>query len=529
MLKVLVTCVGSGVGQSVIDSLNLTGRYYIIGCDTNRNVYAYQFCNDFEIVPSIYSEGYVDFLVKLCQKKKVDIVIPGHDHELLLLSKNIGKFENQGINVLVSCPDIIEISRDKYEWFRYFTKYGCSIVPTYRVAEFKKNPVPEIFPAIVKPSGGSASQGILILNDISELSNAEDDDIIQPYLFPKKDDPNYETIKKVVTKGKFVQMSEISIQLIFTNESEFAGIFISKNSLKAGIPIFIDPIDPNEFEYIDEIMKFVPICKEKKVKGPVNIQGRITEKGLVFFEMNMRFTGITGNRAQLAFNEVEFLVNNFLGLPANLGKNARNKLGVRQVACTTITRATKNEQKKTYSIIGALETVGKKFIKKLIDLDDYHKVYVICNNESYSDYINTFNDTPIQVIIESNQSLESIYCKSDVLINFLNTSVHKTLAEKYQSILFQHKQIKKIIKANIPIIINLLTKQQIKKEDNTDVFTRNIVSDFFETITSFCPTTKLFTIDLKTNKILPQVKKDVNDNSIIELLNSIKNSSLEIE
>ena len=38
-------------------------------------------------------------------------------------------------------------------------------------------------------------------------------------------------------------------------------------------------------------------------RGPINLQGRITPAGLMFFEMNPRFTGITGNRSQFGFNE----------------------------------------------------------------------------------------------------------------------------------------------------------------------------------------------------------------------------------
>ena len=111
MATILVTCAGSGVGQSVLDSLNLLRVHKLIGCDTNRDVYAYHFCDSFFIVPNIYSLEYIDFLLNLCIRENVDLIIPGHDHELLLLSENISKFTDQGIKVIVSRPDLIEISR----------------------------------------------------------------------------------------------------------------------------------------------------------------------------------------------------------------------------------------------------------------------------------------------------------------------------------------------------------------------------------------------------------------------------------
>mgnify|MGYP006308537549 CR=1 FL=1 len=166
MARVLVTCVGSGVGQSAIDSLAMSEKHYIIGSDRVKNVYAYNKCNDFQITPGVYSDGYVDFVLNVCIEKGVQIVIPGHDHELLLFSRDRDKFEHNNIKIIVSNPDIIEISRDKLEWYRFFSSRGISIVPTFKVGDFRQKSDFSIFPAIVKPPGGSASQGITILKDI---------------------------------------------------------------------------------------------------------------------------------------------------------------------------------------------------------------------------------------------------------------------------------------------------------------------------------------------------------------------------
>jgi len=506
MSKILVTCVGSGVGQSVIDSLNLTGKHITLGCDSNRNVYAYQFCDNFEIVPSIYSEGYLDYLLGLCIKHEIDLVIPGHDHELLLLSKNINKFENNNIEVIVSRPDIIEVSRDKYEWFNYFKKYDCAIVPTYRVDEFKRNPNESFFPAIVKPSGGSASQGISILNKLSELEKAKDSDIIQPYLFPKKDDPNYETIKDYVNKGKFVQMSEISIQLVFSKDSQYEGIFISRNSLKSGVPIFVDPINPEEFEYIEEIMKFVPICQEKKVRGPVNIQGRITEKGLIFFEMNMRFTGITGNRAQLGFNEVEFLVNNFLEKGGVLNGFAKNKLGVRQVACTTISR--KSERTKLNFCIYIPNPSSKYIIDEVEKLENCGKISIISDDKHF-ELFKSFVTKNITLLKVSEPFLVQTYCQSDIFINLNSGDQNCSEEDCYNSILFQYEQLQKIIKSNIPIVVNVINESKTNSDNSiNDVknFQRLILEKFYNSINYHIPATKLIVTDyLKLIGVLKEI------------------------
>lgn len=522
MAKVLVTCVGSGVGQSIVDSLNLYKKHEIIGIDANRNVYAFHFCDFFSTAPSIYSNNYLDFLLNLSIREHVDIVIPGHDLELHLLASNIVKFHNKGIQVLVSEPDLIKVSRDKLLWYNYFTKFGCPIVPTFRVKEFKNNLINEIFPAIVKPSGGSASQGISILNDIAEIHMVNDEDIIQPYLFPIKEDPNYATILKTIKNGKFVQMSEISIQLIFSNNSEFKGIFISKNVLKNGVPVHVNPIHPDEFEYIDDIMTFVPICIEKRVKGPVNIQGRITDKGLIFFEMNMRFTGITGNRMQLGFNEVPFLVNDFLGLPTGkLNSYALNKYGVRQVACTTIPKENINREKSlVITVLGAGGNLGKGFIYELLKSYKFRKLYLICRDQSYEKYKSLFLNDKIELLKLSEGKEEFAYCSSDVVINFASALAFNADIDMFEAIRFQHQQVHKIIKSNVSLVLNISsqsvydqTSDIIKTEsepvtiNNTYAFQKLFAEEMFETIHAYSPSIKV--ISLRLSRIIDTYSNNV--------------------
>src|SRR5690606_28978389 len=135
------------------------------------------------------------------------------------------RFREKDIEVIVSEPKIIAVSRDKQDWYNFFAPLGCKIVPTISVKDFLERPDENTLPAIVKPSGGSASQGIYIVNDLSELEGLNGDDIIQPYLFPETTDENYQSIYKAVKTGKFLQKSEISIQLVFSKNSKLSGIF----------------------------------------------------------------------------------------------------------------------------------------------------------------------------------------------------------------------------------------------------------------------------------------------------------------
>ncbi|MFV0155373.1 NAD-dependent epimerase/dehydratase family protein [Empedobacter falsenii] len=507
MKKILVTCVGSGVGQSVIDSLNQKREFFIIGCDGNPNVYAHSFCDKFYTVPGLYSEGYTDFILNLCIENKADILVPGHDHELVLFAKEYNRFKENGIEVLVSEPKLITISRDKQDWYDFFAPLGCKIVPTISVNEFLENPDLSIFPAIVKPSGGSASQGISIINELSDLEGLNGEDIIQPYLFPEESDKNYQNIVNAVKKGNFLQLSEISIQLIFNKDSKFSGIFISRNALKNGVPIFVDPINPDTFQYTDEILKFVPILEEHGVKGPVNIQGRVTPKGLFFFEMNMRFTGITGNRGLLGFNEVDYLVRNFLGLEATLEKYAYNKVGVRQVACTTITRSA-IEEKETLTILGGGSTIGKAFI--LSNINTYKQINLIVRKSSIQKYTQLFSSYEnVKLMLEDDIALTQTLCQTDTLVNFASALAFEEDELKFDAIRFMNKMTVKIAKAKINKVINISSQSVYpqtfneQKNETVEVVTKNtyafqkvMMEELFMNIKQFSPLTQVVSLRL---------------------------------
>lgn len=517
MKTVLVTCVGSGVGQSVIDSLNIKREFKIVGCDGNPNVYAHSFCDEFYVVPGLYTAGYVDYILNLAIDKEVDIVVPGHDHELVLFAEAYNTFKSHGVEVLVSDSQLISVSRDKQIWHDFFIPFGCKIVPTLSVEQFLENPDTSILPAIVKPSGGSASQGISIINDLTELEGLNPKDIIQPYLFPEESDKNYVNIFNAVKKGKFLQMSEISIQLIFDNQSKFSGIFISKNVLKNGVPVHVDPIDPEEFGYTDEILKFVPILEKNAVRGPVNIQGRITPEGLYFFEMNMRFTGITGNRALLGFNEVDFLVRNFLGLPQGDLKNyAFNKIGVRQVACTTIERQNDSIQQDTLTVLGGGSNIGRSFISSVSG--EYKWINVVVRSASlarYQAYFKTFDN--VRLIDENDVTLQQVLCQSDALVNFVSALAFQDDQTKYDAIRFIQRLIIKISKANINKIINISSQSvypqglNVQKSEDHEVnyansysFQKIMMEDMFSMVKELRPWSKVVSLRL-TRVIAPSI------------------------
>lgn len=115
-------------------------------------------------VPLVTSADYIDKLLELCEQNDVRLVIPTIDTELIVLSQNIGRFEAQGVQVMVSDENFIWECRDKRKTNELFESLGI------------RNPIPRdkynpIFPMFAKPYDGSLSTNIHILHNKAELTD----------------------------------------------------------------------------------------------------------------------------------------------------------------------------------------------------------------------------------------------------------------------------------------------------------------------------------------------------------------------
>jgi len=383
-----ISCIGSGVGQSVINSLKLS-RLPIktIGFGTNPFAYGLYDCDAYDYTLGIYEEGYMESLIDKCHKYKINLIIPGHDDEALICSKNEDRLIEEGIKVLVSNEKLVSICRDKERMSNELNKIADVFVKCHNYTTLHSDIENNIvkFPFIAKPRSGFGSRGIEIIRSKDDLVKISNDHIVQELAIPSREDPNFSFYLSQINKGINPQVSEISIQLVYSPEGLLMGRMFSYNKLSNGVPI---EIVPYENGYIWEVIdKLIPRLLQLGLKGPLNIQGRLTDQGLKLFEMNPRFTGITGLRALMGFNEVEACVKEWLGIEK--GKNQLrfnyNRFGIRQTEDKSIP-IERNKQvlelseslnlrplkkRKTVLITGACGYLGQNIIKQLISEDDF--------------------------------------------------------------------------------------------------------------------------------------------------------------
>ena len=190
-MKILFTSVGRRVEllqafRAAAEKLDIA--LTVMGADITKSAPALFFCDERRLMCKIQEKEYIPQLLSICEKEKVDCLIPTIDTDLLLLAENKEKFETIGTKVLISAVDKIKLCRDKNYTADYFVSLGLkSPLPVNSVEKYeealKRGKVS--FPAFIKPKDGSSSINAYKVENLEDLrlyAEKIEDYIIQPFI-----------------------------------------------------------------------------------------------------------------------------------------------------------------------------------------------------------------------------------------------------------------------------------------------------------------------------------------------------------
>lgn len=102
--------------------------------------------------PRADSDSYIDYLLGLCVSNEIGLVVPTIDPELLPLALNRERFEDIGVSVVISKPELVSRCRDKRETSFLFEQVD---IPYPKI--MSKDQITT--PCFCKPYDGSCSKG----------------------------------------------------------------------------------------------------------------------------------------------------------------------------------------------------------------------------------------------------------------------------------------------------------------------------------------------------------------------------------
>lgn len=304
---ILITGVGGGsLGREIMKSLRMTeNNYKIIASDMSKNSIGLFDTKFRYIVPKASSSNYIETILKICKKEKVEVLIGGSEPEIEVIAKNKKIFSENGIKVLSNSWDIIKKSSDKFEVIQLLNSFGikCPKTKIFQTNQDLKEFLS--FPIIIKPRFGSGSKNVFIAYDL--------DDAIMFCTYLKKygQEP---LIQEHI--GNFEE--EYTIGVLFDDGGKLCTSIAMRRILEGGIStrqISVNPknnqkhvissgISQGYFEDFEEIRKFGEMIALKiNSTGPINIQCRKVKNEIIPFEINPRFSASVTLRSSVGHNE----------------------------------------------------------------------------------------------------------------------------------------------------------------------------------------------------------------------------------
>ena len=111
--NVLVTAGGSVTALNVLRALSNDERFNLYSTDITNDSGSLVYVKKQFKVPFAFDKDYLDELLKICKRNKIDFLFPCNDRELKPISINKDKFKKIGCEALISDPETIDICLDK--------------------------------------------------------------------------------------------------------------------------------------------------------------------------------------------------------------------------------------------------------------------------------------------------------------------------------------------------------------------------------------------------------------------------------
>ena len=187
-MNILILSAGTRnkIVQYFKETIGEAGR--VIATDCSNLAPAVYDADAFHLVPRITAPGYLDVILDICKKEKIDGVFSLIDPELSLLAKEKERFLAIGTTPVISPYELVETCFDKYRMFQMLCEMGIPTGKCYMDKEefYQVEGEGKItYPVFVKPVRGSASLNINQVTskqEIETLFERYDDLMIQEFM-----------------------------------------------------------------------------------------------------------------------------------------------------------------------------------------------------------------------------------------------------------------------------------------------------------------------------------------------------------
>jgi carbamoyl-phosphate synthase large subunit len=313
-VRVLVTGVGGrSVGHQILSALRRASRaYWIVATDMEAFSFGLYMADARYLVPAATDPDYLRALCEIVRRERVEVVLPGTEAELRVLSASRAVFESLGCALVASPGEIVERCLNKATLYEWLASHGYGVPRTADREHWRELAAEVGYPLVGKPAENSGgSRGVCLLADEHEVWAflAENGRTRTPVVF-----------QEYVGAGE----SEYTVGVLIDRDGGVIDSIVLHRKL-IGVSLGLSRmIDGRSYElstgYSQGVIETEPqlsalcetLAQEIGIRGPANVQLRLDRGAAKIFEVHPRFSGTTSIRAECGFNEPDVLIGSLL-------------------------------------------------------------------------------------------------------------------------------------------------------------------------------------------------------------------------
>ncbi len=298
---VLITGIGGDIAQGVATILRESRPdLRLIGVDTHEQHAGHKFVDCFAKVPAAGATSYLAAIKALVAQHSVAMVIPMSEPELAATRP----FEElaPGVKWVTAGDRVVAAGLDKLETVQALTRLGLPVPWTVPVSEGR----PVAFPCILKNRFGSGSRAVFVVADEEDAA----------YLVPRYPEAVFQELLEPAER-------EVTCAVYRRRDGKVASLLMLRR-LTGGFTGWAKVIKDDETSRMCK-----RIAEGLDLRGSMNIQLRLTDKGPRVFEINPRFSSTVLMRHRLGYTDVLWAIDEAEGKSVSFPSLPENQIMVR--------------------------------------------------------------------------------------------------------------------------------------------------------------------------------------------------------
>lgn len=288
-LNVLVTGVGAVIGYGIIDSLRKTNRdLHIIGMDIYDDAVGQYFCDTFIRAKRADSPEFINFLLDIVNRHRIDLVFFGTEPEIHKVSDSRDSLRDIAGRLVLNDRGIIDASRDKFKTYSYLCDHGIDAIASRIDGTFDSLASELGSPFLLKLRCSTGSKGMFKINDQIDYDywrrKSGDDFMVQEIV----GDDDHEYTVALFGFGNGKGLKPFILRRKLNREGSTAKAVVDNI-----------PAIAAEVERLTRI--FQPV-------GPTNYQFRFHQGKYLLLEVNPRISSSISIRTAFGYNEAELCI-----------------------------------------------------------------------------------------------------------------------------------------------------------------------------------------------------------------------------